>query len=80
MYRPSADSTLARDLAKVTPRVTVASEEGYRNMPDPGPGLWGWLGGALVLVVGGTPAATRLATAPEIPPRSRYRGRFSSPW
>ncbi|NUW37778.1 ABC transporter permease [Nonomuraea sp. SMC257] len=61
MYRPSPQSTLARDLAKVTPRVTVASEEGYRNVPDPS--LWGWLGGALVLVVGGTLAATRLAAA-----------------
>ncbi|MFI6740997.1 FtsX-like permease family protein [Nonomuraea sp. NPDC050451] len=61
MYRPSANSTLGRDLAKVTPRVTVASEEGYRNVPDPS--LWGWLGGALVLVVGGTLAATRLAAA-----------------
>ncbi|MFI7229792.1 FtsX-like permease family protein [Nonomuraea angiospora] len=61
MYRPSAGSTLARDLAKVTPRVTVASEEGYRNVPDPS--LWGWLGGALVLVVGGTLTATRLAAA-----------------
>ncbi|MGW6502554.1 FtsX-like permease family protein [Nonomuraea angiospora] len=61
MYRPPADSTLARDLAKVTPRVTVASEEGYRNVPDPG--LWGWLVGALVLVVGGTLTATRLAAA-----------------
>ncbi|MBB5784467.1 ABC transporter permease [Nonomuraea jabiensis] len=61
MYRPSAGSTLGRDLAKVTPRVTVASEEGYRNVPEPG--LWGWLGGALVLVVGGTLTATRLAAA-----------------
>ncbi|MEV6034843.1 FtsX-like permease family protein [Nonomuraea sp. NPDC052116] len=70
MYRPSANSTLARDLAKVTPRVTVASEEGYRNMPDPAPGLWGWLGGALVLVVGGTLAATRLAAADMRPERA----------
>ncbi|MEU6781270.1 FtsX-like permease family protein [Nonomuraea angiospora] len=68
MYRPSAGSTLARDLAKVTPRVTVASEEGYRNMPEPG--LWGWFGGALVLVVGGTLAATRLAAADMRPERA----------
>ncbi|MEV6866867.1 FtsX-like permease family protein [Streptosporangium subroseum] len=67
MYRPPADSTLSRDLAKVTPRVTVASEEGYRNVPDPG--LWGWLVGALVLVVGGTLAATRLASADMRPER-----------
>ncbi|SNS27067.1 putative ABC transport system permease protein [Streptosporangium subroseum] len=67
MYRPPADSTLSRDLAKVTPRVTVASEEGYRNVPDPG--LWGWLVGALVLVVGGTLAATRLAAADMRPER-----------
>ncbi|AWS43841.1 ABC transporter permease [Streptosporangium sp. 'caverna'] len=67
MYRLPADSTLSRDLAKVTPRVTVASEEGYRNVPDPG--LWGWLVGALVLVVGGTLAATRLAAADMRPER-----------
>ena len=68
MYRLPADSTLSRDLAKVTPRVTVASEEGYRNVPDPG--LWGWLVGALVLVVGGTLAATRLAAADMRPERA----------
>ncbi|MEV4893784.1 ABC transporter permease [Nonomuraea sp. NPDC055795] len=68
MYRPSADSTLARDLAKVTPRVTVASEDGFSNVPSPG--LWGWLAGALVLVVGGTLAATRLAAADMRPERS----------
>ncbi|MFE0155074.1 FtsX-like permease family protein [Nonomuraea sp. NPDC059007] len=68
MYRPSADSTLGRDLAKVTPRVTVASEDGFRNVPSPS--LWGWLAGALVLVVGGTLAATRLAAADMRPERS----------
>ncbi|MFI6907083.1 FtsX-like permease family protein [Nonomuraea sp. NPDC050394] len=68
MYRPSAGSTLANDLAKVTHRVTVASEEGFRNVPSPG--LWGWLVGALVLVVGGTLAATRLAAADMRPERS----------
>ncbi|MEO3858010.1 FtsX-like permease family protein [Acrocarpospora sp. B8E8] len=68
MYRPSADSTLWRDLAKASSRVTIASEEGYRNLPDPG--LWGWLGGALVLVVGGTLAATRLAAADMRPERA----------
>ncbi|GAA3419156.1 FtsX-like permease family protein [Streptosporangium vulgare] len=68
MHRPPADSTLWRDLAKVTPRVTVASEEGYQNTPDPG--LWGWLVGALVLVVGGTLAATRLAAADMRPERA----------
>lgn len=68
MYRPPADSTLWRDLAKVTPRVTVATEEGYRALP--GPGLWGWLAGALVLVVGGTLAATRLAAADMRPERA----------
>ncbi|MEO3889487.1 FtsX-like permease family protein [Nonomuraea sp. B5E05] len=68
MYQPPADSTLARDLARVTPRVTVASEPGYRNLPDPG--LWGWLAGALVLVVGGTLAATRLAAADMRPDRA----------
>ncbi|MGN9847284.1 FtsX-like permease family protein [Nonomuraea sp. H19] len=68
MYRLSADSTLSRDLAKVTSRVTIASEEGYRNLPDPG--LWSWLGGALVLVVGGTLAATRLAAADMRPERA----------
>ncbi|MFD1932301.1 FtsX-like permease family protein [Nonomuraea mangrovi] len=61
MHRLPADSTLWRDLAKVNSRVTIAAEEGYRNVPDAG--LWGWLVGALVLVVGGTLAATRLAAA-----------------
>jgi putative ABC transport system permease protein len=68
MYRLPADSTLGRDLSTVTDRVTVASEEGYRNLPDPG--LWGWLVGALVLVVGGTLAATGLAAADMRPERS----------
>ncbi|GGK70652.1 hypothetical protein Ppa06_35840 [Planomonospora parontospora subsp. parontospora] len=68
MHRLPADSTLWRDLHKVTPRVTVASEEGYRNMPDPD--LWGWLGGALILVVGGTLAVTRLAAADMRPERA----------
>ncbi|MFC5822420.1 FtsX-like permease family protein [Nonomuraea insulae] len=68
MYRPPADSTLWRDLGKVTSRVTFATEEGYRNTPDPG--LWGWLGGALVLVVGGTLTATRLAAADMRPERA----------
>ncbi|MEW9528284.1 FtsX-like permease family protein [Microbispora sp. NPDC049125] len=68
MYRPSRDSTLGHDLAKVTPRVTIAFEDGYRNLPDPG--LWGWLAGALVLVVGGTLAATRLAAADMRPERA----------
>ncbi|GAA3845256.1 hypothetical protein GCM10022226_80550 [Sphaerisporangium flaviroseum] len=68
MYRLPTDSMLERDLAKVTPRVTVASEEGYRNVPDPG--LWAWLVGALVLVVGGTLAATRLAAADMRPERA----------
>ncbi|MEU4330134.1 FtsX-like permease family protein [Nonomuraea dietziae] len=68
MHRLPADSTLWRDLTKVTPRVTIATEEGYRNVPDPG--LWGWLGGALVLVVGGTLAATRLAAADMRPERA----------
>ncbi len=68
MHRPSADSTLARDLTEVDRRVTVAFEEGYRNVPDPG--LWGWLVGALVLGVGGTLAATRLAAADMRPERA----------
>ncbi|MFI6478246.1 FtsX-like permease family protein [Nonomuraea sp. NPDC050663] len=68
MHRPPAGSTLAGDLAAVIPRVTVASEEGYRNLPDPG--LWGWLVGALILVVGGTLAATGLAAADMRPERS----------
>ncbi|SDL75963.1 ABC transporter permease [Nonomuraea jiangxiensis] len=68
MHRLPAGSTLPRDLAEVTYRVTVAAEEGYNNMPDPG--LWGWLVGALVLVVGGTLAATRLAAADMRPERA----------
>ncbi|MGW2148728.1 FtsX-like permease family protein [Nonomuraea bangladeshensis] len=68
MYRPPADSTLGRDLAKVTGRVTVASEEGYRNLPDPG--LLGWLVGAVVLAAGGTLAATGLAAADMRPERA----------
>ncbi|WP_371786229.1 ABC transporter permease [Streptosporangium subroseum] len=77
MYRLPVDSTLSRDLAKVTPRVTVASEEGYRNVPDPG--LWGWLVGALVLVVGGTLAATRLAAADMRPERATMMAIGASP-
>ncbi|QFY09216.1 FtsX-like permease family protein [Nonomuraea phyllanthi] len=68
MHRLPADTTLWRDLTQVTRRVTIAAEEGYRNVPDPG--LWGWLGGALVLVVGGTLAATRLAAADMRPERA----------
>ncbi|MFC4534837.1 FtsX-like permease family protein [Sphaerisporangium dianthi] len=68
MHRPPAGSALWRDLARVTSRVTVASEEGYRNVPDPG--LWGWLVGASILVVGGTLAATRLAAADMRPERA----------
>ncbi|GAA2880487.1 hypothetical protein ACFQQB_11105 [Nonomuraea rubra] len=66
MYRPPADSTLGRDLAKVTYRVTVASEEGHRNVPDPG--LWSRLVSAPVLV-GGTLAATGLPTCDLSAPR-----------
>ncbi|QYC42143.1 FtsX-like permease family protein [Nonomuraea coxensis DSM 45129] len=68
MHRPPAGSTLGRDLAKVTQRVTVASEEGYRNVPDPA--LWGWLVGAVVLAAGGTLVATRLAAADMRPERA----------
>ncbi|MGW4797655.1 FtsX-like permease family protein, partial [Nonomuraea sp. NPDC004297] len=68
MHRLPAGSALPRDLAEVTRRVTIAGEEGYRNIGDPG--LWGWLGGALVLVVGGTLAATRLAAADMRPERA----------
>ncbi|MCK2215674.1 ABC transporter permease [Actinomadura sp. ATCC 31491] len=68
MHRLPAGSALPRDLARVTPRVTVAQEEGYRNLPDPG--LWAWLAGCLVLVVGGTLAATRLAAADMAPERA----------
>ncbi|MFF0770795.1 FtsX-like permease family protein [Nonomuraea wenchangensis] len=68
MHRPPAGSTLGRDLAKVTGRVTVASEEGYRNLPSPG--LWGWLVGAVVLAAGGTLAATGLAAADMRPERA----------
>ncbi|MER5646268.1 FtsX-like permease family protein [Streptosporangium sp. NPDC002524] len=68
MHRLPPGSTLAEDLNKVTTRVTVASEEGYLSTPDPG--LWNWLAGALVLVVGGTLAATRLAAADTRPERT----------
>ncbi|GAA3660489.1 hypothetical protein GCM10022224_024830 [Nonomuraea antimicrobica] len=77
MHRLPANSTLWRDLAKVASRVSVASEEGYRNLPDPG--LWGWLGGALVLVVGGTLAATRLAAADLRPERATMAAIGASP-
>ncbi|MFI7445887.1 FtsX-like permease family protein [Nonomuraea sp. NPDC049714] len=77
MHRLPADSTLGRDLAKVTSRVTVAAEEGYRNVPDPG--LWGWLAGALVLVVGGTLAATRLAAADMRPEQATMTAIGASP-
>ncbi|NUP68668.1 MAG: ABC transporter permease, partial [Nonomuraea sp.] len=68
MHREPAGSTLWRDLAQVNRRVSIASEEGYRNLPDPS--LWGWLAGALILVVGGTLAATRLAAADMRPERA----------
>ncbi|MGP4103901.1 FtsX-like permease family protein [Nonomuraea sp. KM90] len=68
MHRLPAGSTLGTDLGKVTSRVTITSEEGYRHLPDHG--LWGWLVGALVLVVGGTLAATRLAAADMRPERA----------
>ncbi|GIH21709.1 hypothetical protein Aph01nite_00190 [Acrocarpospora phusangensis] len=68
MHSLPGDSTLWRDLGKVNSRITVASEMGYRNTPDPG--LWGWLVGALVLVVGGTLTATRLAAADMRPDRA----------
>ncbi|MDA0635525.1 ABC transporter permease [Nonomuraea sp. MCN248] len=68
MHRLPADSTLWHDLTEVTPRVKVAFEEGYRQVPSPG--LWSWLVGALVLVVGGTLAATGLASADMRPERS----------
>jgi putative ABC transport system permease protein len=77
MHRLPAGSTLGRDLTKVIPRVTVASEEGYRNVPDPG--LWSWLVGALVLVVGGTLAATRLAAADMRPERATMLAIGASP-
>ncbi|MGC5014484.1 FtsX-like permease family protein [Streptosporangium sp. DT93] len=67
-HRPPGGSSLWRDLNAVTPRVTVAVEEGDRHLPAPG--LWGWLAGALVLVVGGTLAATRLAAADMRPERA----------
>ncbi|MEV0623196.1 FtsX-like permease family protein [Nonomuraea sp. NPDC050404] len=60
-HRSLADTTLVSDLSKVTNRVSVAYEAGYGNVPAPW--LWGWLVGALVLVVGGTLAATGLAAA-----------------
>jgi putative ABC transport system permease protein len=78
MHRLPADSTLGRDLTKVIPRITVASEQGYRNVPDPG--LWSWLVGALVLVVGGTLAATRLAAADMRPERATMLAIGASPW
>ncbi|MER7364036.1 FtsX-like permease family protein [Nonomuraea wenchangensis] len=68
MYRLPVGSTLGHDLFKVTGRVTVASEEGYRNLPAPA--LWGWLVGAVVLAVGGTLAATGLAAADMRPERA----------
>lgn len=52
----------------MTSRVTVESEKGYRNVTDPS--LWGRLGGALVLVAGGTLTATRLAAADMRPERA----------
>ncbi|MFB9468869.1 FtsX-like permease family protein [Nonomuraea salmonea] len=66
MHRPP--DTLSGDLHKVTSRVTVAMEDGYRHLPSTG--LGGWLVGALVLVVGGTLAATGLAAADMRPERS----------
>ncbi|MDF5751277.1 FtsX-like permease family protein [Spongiactinospora sp. TRM90649] len=69
MYRPPTNSTLWSDLTKASHYLTVATEAGYGNVPYPVE-PWIWLGGALVLVVGGTLAATRLAAADMRPERA----------
>ncbi|GGO72085.1 ABC transporter permease [Nonomuraea cavernae] len=78
MHQPPADSPLWRELTKVTAKVTIAFEHGHRNVSEPG--LWGWLGGALVLVVGGTLAATRLAAADMLPERATMMAIGAPPW
>ncbi|MGI5271589.1 FtsX-like permease family protein [Nonomuraea sp. CA-218870] len=67
-HRPPPDSPLWNGLTAISPRVTIAVEEGRPGIPAPN--LWGWLAGALVLVVSGTLAATRLAAADLRPERA----------
>ncbi|WP_062428564.1 ABC transporter permease [Herbidospora daliensis] len=79
MHDLPRDSTLWSDLTKVTKRVSIATESGP---PDPsGPiWLWIWLGAAVLLVVGGTLAATRLAAADMRPDRATMLAIGAPPW
>ncbi|MFG1947229.1 FtsX-like permease family protein [Nonomuraea sp. NPDC048826] len=63
---PGAD--FHKSLHNVTSRVTIAAEPGYSHLSDPQ--LWAWLAGSLVIVVGGTLTATRLAANDMRPERA----------
>ncbi|GAB1823490.1 FtsX-like permease family protein [Herbidospora sp. RD11066] len=79
MHTVPRESTLFRDLSKVSDRVTYAGEPGAHE----GSGLlWLWvgLGAAVILVLGGTLAATRLAAADMRPERSTMTAIGASPW
>ncbi|WP_061295739.1 ABC transporter permease [Herbidospora cretacea] len=76
---PAFDDPLWGALGKVTNRVTVTVEPG----PQEGSGpvwLWVWLGAAVILVVGGTFAATRLAAADMRPDLAALLAIGASPW
>ncbi|TKK87605.1 FtsX-like permease family protein [Herbidospora galbida] len=73
------DSTLWSDLTKVIPRVSIATETGPQN-PSGAVWLWIWLGAAVLLVVGGTLAATRLAAADMRPDRATMLAIGAPPW
>nr|WP_062341558.1 ABC transporter permease [Herbidospora sakaeratensis] len=73
------DSTLWSDLTKVTQRVSIATEPGPQNPSGP-IWLWIWLGAAVLLVVGGTLAATRLAAADMRPDRATMLAIGAPPW
>ncbi|WP_062349749.1 ABC transporter permease [Herbidospora yilanensis] len=72
-------SSLWSDLTKVTPRVSIAVESGPQNPGGP-VWLWVWLGAAVILVVGGTLAATRLAAADMRPDRATMQAIGAPPW
>ncbi|WP_066374086.1 FtsX-like permease family protein [Herbidospora mongoliensis] len=73
------DSTLPRDLYKVSNRVSFSSEMGIRDSSGP-LWIWTWLPAALILVIGGTLAATRLAAADMRPERATMIAIGASPW
>ncbi|WP_030453910.1 ABC transporter permease [Herbidospora cretacea] len=79
MYDLPAGSPLWSELTEVTPRVSIAAESGPQNPGGP-VWLWIWLGAAVILVVGGTLAATRLAAADMRPDRATMLAIGAPPW